>query len=258
VEHVDSTPVDDFHPRWTRVVARPWSGCPPYRTHRRSCPVSSWVLGRTHQESRRWPHPLADPSDYPKPHPAKERSQARSHELPTAAEKQGNPGHVVQGSQSGGGTAVTSAPMCCDGHRPCSEAVRDRLSRQPDQPGRYLYRGTVPAAGGDGAWSRSTAHSGDPRPAGVEMPDAHPGADVAKTADAPRGVVLALPTRDRARIATELLLSLDSETVDDAEIDDLWSAETQRRAAWRGPEPRVDCNAAAWSVTAVRRPGRRP
>ncbi len=52
-----------------------------------------------------------------------------------------------------------------------------------------------------------------------------------KPADDLREAVLALPTRDRARIATELLLSLDSETVDDAEIDDLWSAETQRRAA---------------------------
>jgi putative addiction module component (TIGR02574 family) len=54
---------------------------------------------------------------------------------------------------------------------------------------------------------------------------------VAKTADDLREEVLALPTRDRARIATELLASLDSETVDETEIDDLWSAETQRRAA---------------------------
>lgn len=54
---------------------------------------------------------------------------------------------------------------------------------------------------------------------------------MAKTADDLREEVLALPTRDRARIATELLASLDSETVDEAEIDDLWSAETQRRAA---------------------------
>ena len=43
--------------------------------------------------------------------------------------------------------------------------------------------------------------------------------------------MLALPTQERARIASELLASLDSETVDETEIDDLWSAETQRRAA---------------------------
>lgn len=54
---------------------------------------------------------------------------------------------------------------------------------------------------------------------------------MAKTADDLREEVLALPTRDRVRIATELLASLDSETVDETEIDDLWSAETQRRAA---------------------------
>lgn len=55
--------------------------------------------------------------------------------------------------------------------------------------------------------------------------------DVAKTADDLREAVLALPSHDRARIASELLASLDSETVDESEIDELWSAETQRRAA---------------------------
>lgn len=55
--------------------------------------------------------------------------------------------------------------------------------------------------------------------------------DVAKTADDLRSEVLALPAQDRARIATDLLASLDSETVDDNEIDELWSVETQRRAA---------------------------
>lgn len=54
---------------------------------------------------------------------------------------------------------------------------------------------------------------------------------MAKTADDLREEVLALPAQERARIASELLASLDSETVDETEIDDLWSAETQRRAA---------------------------
>lgn len=54
---------------------------------------------------------------------------------------------------------------------------------------------------------------------------------MAKTADDLRTEVLALPAQDRARIATELLASLDSEHVDDNEIDELWSVETQRRAA---------------------------
>jgi len=54
---------------------------------------------------------------------------------------------------------------------------------------------------------------------------------VAKTADDLRTEVLALPAQDRARIATELLASLDSEHVDENEIDELWSVETQRRAA---------------------------
>jgi putative addiction module component (TIGR02574 family) len=54
---------------------------------------------------------------------------------------------------------------------------------------------------------------------------------VAKTADDLRTEVLALPAHDRARIATELLASLDSEAVDENEIDELWSTEIQRRAA---------------------------
>ncbi len=41
--------------------------------------------------------------------------------------------------------------------------------------------------------------------------------------------MLALPSHDRARIASELLASLDSETVEETEIDELWAAETQRR-----------------------------
>lgn len=54
---------------------------------------------------------------------------------------------------------------------------------------------------------------------------------MAKTVDDLRTEVLALPAQDRARIATELLASLDSEAVGEDEIDELWSAETQRRAA---------------------------
>ena len=54
---------------------------------------------------------------------------------------------------------------------------------------------------------------------------------MAKTADDLRAEVLALPAQERARMASDLLASLDSEAVDEAEIDKLWSAETQRRAA---------------------------
>jgi putative addiction module component (TIGR02574 family) len=54
---------------------------------------------------------------------------------------------------------------------------------------------------------------------------------MAKTADALREEVLALPAQERARIASDRLASLDSEAVDEDEIDQLWSAETQRRAA---------------------------
>ena len=54
---------------------------------------------------------------------------------------------------------------------------------------------------------------------------------MAKTADDLREEVLALPAQERARIASELLASLDSEATDEDEIDQLWSVETQRRAA---------------------------
>lgn len=57
---------------------------------------------------------------------------------------------------------------------------------------------------------------------------------MAKTADDLRTEVLALPAHDRARIASELLASLDheaaDEAVDETEVDELWSVETQRRA----------------------------
>ena len=54
---------------------------------------------------------------------------------------------------------------------------------------------------------------------------------MAKTAGEVRAEALALPTHDRARLASDLLASLDSDVVDTAEIDRLWATETQRRAA---------------------------
>jgi len=54
---------------------------------------------------------------------------------------------------------------------------------------------------------------------------------MAKTADDLRDQALALSTQDRARLASELLASLDSDIVDAGEIDRLWSTETHRRAA---------------------------
>jgi len=53
---------------------------------------------------------------------------------------------------------------------------------------------------------------------------------MAKTADDLRKEALELSTQDRARLASDLLASLDSEVVDEDEIDRLWSIETQRRA----------------------------
>ena len=54
---------------------------------------------------------------------------------------------------------------------------------------------------------------------------------MAKTADDLREEVLALPAQERARIVSELLASLDSEGVEEDEIERMWSTETQRRAA---------------------------
>jgi hypothetical protein len=54
---------------------------------------------------------------------------------------------------------------------------------------------------------------------------------MAETAHDLRDEVLALPAQDRARIASDLLASLDSDAVDEDEIGQLWSAETQRRTA---------------------------
>jgi Putative addiction module component len=41
---------------------------------------------------------------------------------------------------------------------------------------------------------------------------------------------LTLPVEDRALLASGLLASLDSESLDEAEVERLWSAETERRA----------------------------
>ena len=41
---------------------------------------------------------------------------------------------------------------------------------------------------------------------------------------------LTLPVEDRALLASGLLASLDSDSVDDVEVDRLWSVETDRRA----------------------------
>ena len=41
---------------------------------------------------------------------------------------------------------------------------------------------------------------------------------------------LTLPVADRALLASGLLASLDSESLDEAEVERLWSAETERRA----------------------------
>ena len=41
---------------------------------------------------------------------------------------------------------------------------------------------------------------------------------------------LTLPAEDRVLLASGLLASLDSEALDEAEVERLWSAETERRA----------------------------
>jgi Putative addiction module component len=41
---------------------------------------------------------------------------------------------------------------------------------------------------------------------------------------------LTLPVEDRALLASGLLASLDSESLDETEVEWLWSAETERRA----------------------------
>ena len=53
---------------------------------------------------------------------------------------------------------------------------------------------------------------------------------VFKTADGLLEEALALPAEDRAMVASGLLASLDTDDADEAEVDRLWSAETERRA----------------------------
>ena len=58
-------------------------------------------------------------------------------------------------------------------------------------------------------------------------------ANVAKTAESLLEEALTLPAQDRAMVASSLLASLDADhgaDVDEAEIDRLWSVETERRA----------------------------
>ena len=45
---------------------------------------------------------------------------------------------------------------------------------------------------------------------------------------------LTLPVEDRALLASGLLASLDSDSVEDADVDRLWSTETERRATLLG------------------------
>jgi len=53
---------------------------------------------------------------------------------------------------------------------------------------------------------------------------------VAKTAESVLEEALTLPAQDRAMVASSLLASLDADGGDEAEVDRLWSAETERRA----------------------------
>ena len=67
--------------------------------------------------------------------------------------------------------------------------------------------------------------------------------------------VLALPEPDRARLAAELLASLDAETDDDAEA--AWSAEITRRArrAHTDPDAGIDWDVARAELgSGLRRP----
>ena len=67
--------------------------------------------------------------------------------------------------------------------------------------------------------------------------------------------VLALPEPDRARLAAELLASLDAETDDDAEA--AWSAEITRRArrAHADPDAGIDWDVARAELgSGLRRP----
>ncbi len=55
--------------------------------------------------------------------------------------------------------------------------------------------------------------------------------DVTNAAETLLEQALTLPAEDRVLLASGLLASLDSEALDEAEVERLWSAETERRAA---------------------------
>jgi len=55
--------------------------------------------------------------------------------------------------------------------------------------------------------------------------------DMNRLAETLLEAALGLPANERVMLASGLLASLDSETVDDDEIERLWSIETERRAA---------------------------
>lgn len=55
--------------------------------------------------------------------------------------------------------------------------------------------------------------------------------DVTNAAEILLEQALTLPAEDRVLLASGLLASLDSEALDEAEVERLWSAETERRAA---------------------------
>jgi putative addiction module component (TIGR02574 family) len=54
---------------------------------------------------------------------------------------------------------------------------------------------------------------------------------VSQVADSLLEQALTLPAQDRAMLASGLLASLDADQLDEDEVDQLWSAETERRAA---------------------------
>ncbi len=55
--------------------------------------------------------------------------------------------------------------------------------------------------------------------------------DVTDAAETLLEQALTLPAEDRVLLASGLLASLDSEVLDEPEVERLWSAETERRAA---------------------------
>lgn len=125
-----------------------------------------------------------------------------------------------------GGPAL---PAC--GPTPRQDA-QTRCRHRPSRRRRHVHHQAArhaPAAPTTAAGVRPRTIALNPAP--DALPERGYDDGVAKTADDLRTEVLALPAQDRARIATELLASLDSEAVDEDEIDELWSVETKQRAA---------------------------